>query len=313
MDVKRPLRAVDRIQRRKAPLAVPVAVLRKFGDDNGGGLVGLIAYRTFLSLFPLLLLLTTALGYLLGGDPQLRREAVDSALGRFPAIGEQIRTGSLHGNGVALAIGIAGTLIAGLGVVLATEEALDRVWAVPHRDRAGFLAARLRALALLALLGGLTVASTVVGGLVGGGAIGAAWGLAVSAAINLLVLAAVFRLLSTAPPSLRTLLPGAAVAAIGWTALQLLGGWFVDHEVRNAAPAYGTFAAVIGLLAWIHLGVTLTVLSAELNVVLARRLWPRSLLGVELPEDERVMRAIAKAEARDERQRIHVDFNSKGR
>jgi YihY family inner membrane protein len=300
---------MDRIQQRHAPLAVPAAVFKKFGDDNGGSLVGLIAYRAFLSLFPLLLLLTTVLGYVLAGDPHLRREAVDSALGQFPVIGEQIQTGSLNGNGVALAIGVVGTLLAGLGVVLATEEAMDRIWAVPHRDRAGFVSARLRALALLAALGGLTLASTVVGGLVGGGALGTAWGLVVSVAINLLVFAAVFELLTTAPVSIRALAPGIVVAAAGWTALQLLGGWFVDHELRNAAPAYGTFAVVIGLLAWIHLGAMLTVLSAELNVVRARGLWPRSMLGVELPEDERVMRAIAKTEARDERQRISVDFD----
>jgi YihY family inner membrane protein len=278
MDFKRPLRAADRLQQRHPALAVPAAVVKKFGDDSGGRLAGLIAYRGFLSLFPLLLLLTAVLGYVLAGDPQLRSETVDSALGRFPVIGEQIQTGSLSGSGVALAIGIAGTLIAGLGVVLATEEALNRVWGTPRLDRPGFLAVRLRALALLALLGGLTLASTVLGGLIGGGAFGTAWGLIVSLTANLLVFAAVFRLLTSAPVSLRALLPGTVVAAIGWTALQLVGGWFVEHEIRNAAPTYGTFAVVIGLLAWIQLGATLTVLAAELNVVRARRLWPRSLL-----------------------------------
>jgi uncharacterized BrkB/YihY/UPF0761 family membrane protein len=74
-----------------------------------------------------------------------------------------------------------------------------------------------------------------------------------------------------------------------WSGLQLLGGWFVSHEVRNATPAYGTFALVLGLLVWINLGAALTVLSAELNVVWERRLWPRSLLGAGREEDERVM------------------------
>jgi hypothetical protein len=35
MDLKRPLRAVDCLQQRHAGLAVPVAVARKFGDDQG--------------------------------------------------------------------------------------------------------------------------------------------------------------------------------------------------------------------------------------------------------------------------------------
>jgi uncharacterized BrkB/YihY/UPF0761 family membrane protein len=163
-------------------------------------------------------------------------------------------------------------------VVLATEEALDRIWTVPRRERSGFLASRLRALALLALLGGATLASTVISGLAtGSGELGAVGGVAISAALNLAVFAAVYHLLSALPLPLRASLPGAVLAAAGWTALQLLGGWFLAHQVRGATPVYGTFALVIGLLAWIQLGATLTVAAAELNAVLERRLWPRSL------------------------------------
>ncbi len=42
-----------------------------------------------------------------------------------------MQVSSLEGNGVALAIGIVGSLWAGFGVVLANQQALDRVWAVP--------------------------------------------------------------------------------------------------------------------------------------------------------------------------------------
>jgi membrane protein len=311
MDVRRPLLAFDRFQQRHASLAMPIGVARKFGDDQGGNLAALIAYRAFFSLFPLLLLLTTVLGYVLAGNPELRQEAVDSVLAQFPVIGEQIEVGSLQGNGVALAVGIAGSLWAGFGVVLATERALDRVWAVPHRERSDFLRSRLRALALLSVLGALTIVSTVASGLVGGGAglLGPIGGIAVSIGLNLLVFGALFSLLGSRPASLTVVLPGVVLAAVCWAGLQLVGGYFVSHQIRNATPAYGTFALVLGLLVWVHLGALLTVLSAELNVVRARRLWPRSLLGVARDEDERVMRALAEAEARDEQQRIRVDFD----
>ena len=265
------------MQRRHPAIAVPVASLRKFIDDRGGDLAALIAFRAFFSLFPLLLLFTSVLGYVLAGDPELRREAVDSVLSQFPVIGEQIEVGSLDGNGVALAIGLAGSLWAGFGVVLATEAALDAVWEVPDHERRGFIAARLRALGLLVALGTLTLVSTVASGLVGGGSspLGALGGIAVSLFVNLLVFGAVFTLLGARPASLSTVLPGVVLAAVFWTGLQLIGGLFVSHEVRGATPAYGTFALVLGLLVWINLGAGLTVLSAELNVVLDRRLWPR--------------------------------------
>lgn len=277
----RPMRALDRLQRGHPAIAVPVAAAGKYSEDRGGDLAATIAFRAFFSLFPLLLLFTSVLGYVLAGDPGLRREAVDSVLSQFPVIGEQIEVGSLDGNALALAVGLVGSLWAGFGVVLATEAALDAVWGVGDRDRPGFLASRLRALALLAVLGTLMLVSTIASGLVGGGSglLGPLGGIAVSLAVNLLVFGAVFNLLGPRPGSLRTVLPGVVLAAVCWTVLQLVGGLFVSHEVRGAAPAYGTFALVLGLLVWVNLGAVLTVLSAELNVVLDRGLWPRSLPG----------------------------------
>jgi membrane protein len=280
MDFKAPLRGFDRFQREHRCLAAPIGVFKKFGEDEGGSMVSLIAYRAFFSLFPLLLLLTTILGYVLADDPSLRERAIESTLSQFPVIGTQLKGGGLTGSGVALAVGIVGSLLAGLGVVLETERCFDRVWGVADDDRHGFLGSRLRAIGLLVLLGGLAVISTVVSGLVAGGSdlLGPVWGILIATVLNLLVFGAVFRLLTSSEVDSRALVPGIAIATIGWELLQLLGGWYVSHEVRNATPVYGTFALVIGLLAWIHLGAFFTVLGAEANVVRARRLWPRSLL-----------------------------------
>jgi YihY family inner membrane protein len=283
MDVKAPLHKFDRYQQRHRALAAPFGVLKKFSDDEGGRMVSLIAYRAFFSLFPLLLLMTTVLGYLLADDPSLREKVVESTLSQFPVIGDQLKGGSLTGSGVALAVGIVGSLLAGLGVVLETEQSFDRVWGVPDDEQHGFLGSRLRAIGLLLVLGGLAVASTIVSGLVSGGSdlFGPVWGLLIATALNLVVFAAVFRLLTAAAVESRALVPGIVIATIGWELLQLVGGWYVSHEVRNATPVYGTFALVIGLLAWIHLGAFFTVLGAEANVVRERRLWPRSLLPAE--------------------------------
>jgi YihY family inner membrane protein len=280
MDVRAPLRRFDAIQQRHRFLAAPLGVVKKFGDDEGGSMVSLIAYRAFFSLFPLLLLMTTILGYLLADNPELREEVVDSTLSQFPVIGDQLRGGSLTGNVVALAVGIVGSLLAGLGVVLETEKSFDRVWGVPDDERHGFLGSRLRAVGLLLALGGLAVVSTIVGGLVAGGShlFGPGWGILIATVLNLGVFAAVFRLLTTSQVAFAALVPGVVIATVGWEILQLAGGWYVSHEVRNATPVYGTFALVIGLLAWIHLGAFFTVLGAEANVVRERGLWPRSLL-----------------------------------
>ena len=284
MDAKAPLRRFDSFQQRHPALAAPLGVVKKFGDDEAGSYVSLIAYRAFFSLFPLLLLMTTVLGYVLADDEGLRRQVIDSTLSQFPVIGEQLKGGSLQGNGIALLIGLIGSLVAGLGVVLETERTFDHVWDVPDDDRHGFLGSRLRAIGLLVLLGGMSVASTIVASLVTGGAdlFGPVFGIAVATLLNLVVFGVVFRLLTTSQVATRALLPGVVVATVGWELLQLVGGWYISHQVKNATPVYGTFALVIGLLAWIHIGATFVVLGAETNVVRARCLWPRSLFG----EDE---------------------------
>src|ERR1700742_3979895 len=134
MDVKAPLRRFDAFQQRRPALAFPLGVVKKFGEDEGGSMVSLIAYRAFFSLFPLLLLMTTILGYVLAGNDELREKVVTSTLSQFPVIGNQLRGGSLTGSGLALAVGVVGSLLAGLGVVLETEKTFDRVWDVPDEE-----------------------------------------------------------------------------------------------------------------------------------------------------------------------------------
>lgn len=278
-------RRLDRFQQRHPVVAFPLAVAKRFGEDQGGYLAALVAHYGFFSLFPLLLVFVTVLGLVLAGNPALREAALDTALGRFPVIGDEIRenVGSLRGSALTLAVGVGGALWAGTGVTLALQHALNRIWGVPLERRSGGLGARARGLLLLAVLGALTLASTFLSGVVGSGAAPAfalqAGGLAGSALLNLVLLSLAYRVLTAARLRWGEVLPGAAVAAVGWTALQAAGAFIVARQISAASDVYGTFALVIGLLVWITLGAQLTLYGAEVNVVRARRLWPRPLLS----------------------------------
>ncbi len=311
MDLKRPLRAFDARQQRRTWLAIPFAVLKKFSDDQAGHLAALIAYYAFFSLFPLLLVFVTVLGYVLHGDPSLQQSIRNSVLGQFPVIGSDLGKAQLHGRAVSLVVGVVGSLWAGLGVTQAAQNAFDKVWAVPFKERANFLDKRLRGLTLVVALGLLFVISSVVSGLVIGGLGGIATkigGIALSIALNLAMFAAAFRLLTSAAVPMRCFVSGVVVAAILWEILQLAGGFYVNHVVRHATNTYGLFATVIGLLAWLHLGAQMTLYAAEINVVLARKLWPRSLFSPAIAGDEQTLEAIAKVEERSDSQRIDVRF-----
>jgi YihY family inner membrane protein len=318
MDVLRPVRAFDRVQQQHRGLALPMAVVKKFSDDGAGGLAALIAYYGFFSLFPLLLVLFTVLAYVLHGDPTAQKSIGSSVLSQFPVIGSDIQKNihTLHGHVFALLVGVIGSLLGGLGVTLAAQKAFDRVWAVPFKDRPDFIRSRLRGLALLVVLGLLFIVSTLASGLVTGGLGGPAakaGGIAVSLVANFALFLAAFRLLTSATIGTSCLWVGVCVAAVLWEFLQAVGGYYVGHVLKHSTNTYGLFGLVIALLVWLRLGAQILIYSAEINVVLARKLWPRSLLGPPAaPADEATLTALAKVEERSREEQIEVEFRTDG-
>jgi YihY family inner membrane protein len=313
------LEKVDAYQQRHPWLGFPLAVVKKFGDDEAGKQAALIAYYGFFSLFPLMLVLVTVLGFLVGKNSHLANQVVHSVLARFPIIGDQIRTNihSLRGSGVALAIGIAGSMWGGMGVVQAGQGAMDAVWNVPRKKRPNFLKSRLRALGLLLVLGIGVIASTFLAGLATAGTghslavkVGV---LALSTAVNIGLFLAAFKLLTVAGPTWGQLLPGAIVAAVAWEVLQALGGYYLGHTLKGASQTYGFFGIVIGLLSWIYLQAQVTLFAAEINVVRAYRLWPRSLIADNPTDaDQRVLTGLAKVEERKAEEDVDVNFRRAG-
>lgn len=306
---------LDRFQQRLAPLAVIVAVARKFDQDRVSRLGVQVAYWGFFSLFALLLAFTSILGFVFQGNPSLQHQLVNSTLERMPVIGPEIRgsIGTLTGSGVALAVGIAGALWTGLGVTHALAEALDELWGVPRVRRGGFVRSRLRGLLVLITVGTVNVLATVAVGIVAAGSAGttlaSAAGLAASGAVDLVLFTVSFKLLTSARPTTAQILPGAALAAALWLGLQALGGVYVTEVLSGSSQVYGTFAAVVGLLTWLLLASQMVLVAAELNAVLAHRLWPRSLTGPLLEGDRRALVEAAQVAQLHERERIAVSFD----
>jgi membrane protein len=314
VDLLRPVRAFDAVQQRHRWLAVPMAVVKKFGDDQGGNLAALVAYFAFFSLFPLLLVLVTILGYVLQGDTATQNSIRDSVLAQFPIIGSDISRNihQLHGHVFALVAGVVTSLLAGLGVTGAAQNAFDRIWAVPFKDRRDFLRTRLRGLLLLVALGVLFLVATLASGLVTGGLGGPlakVGGIVLSLLLNLGLFLAAFRLMTSRAVATRCLWVGVILAGVAWTGLQVLGGIYIGHVFKHSTSTYGFFGIVIALLVWLHLGAQITLYAAEVNVVVTRRLWPRSLLGPPSSHaDERALTALAKVEERHDNETVDVEF-----
>ena len=316
--VERRIRRLDAFQQGWPPLAFLVAVVKKFGDDSAGSLAALIAYFGFLSLFPLLLVLITVLGLVFANDPDFQQRVVSSTLSQFPIVGNQLagphgvhslRAGSVAGLVVGLLVLIWGSL----GVTQAAQKAMAEVWNVRQVDRPGFVPRTLRSLLFVGVLALDAVVITVVAGFAsfGGHSLGlrvAAVIVALTADVALYIVA--FRVLT--PPSIdrRSLVPGAVMAGVAWATLQYVGSYLVGHQLRHSSQVYGYFASILGLIGFLYLASQITLFAAELNVVLARRLYPRSIVQPPLtPADERVLADIAKVGERRPEQRIAVEFD----
>jgi membrane protein len=264
----------DRYQQRHAWLGFLIAVQRKYADDNAGYLAAIVTYYAFFSLFPLLLVAATVLGFVLHGHARLQHEIGDSVLAQLPIVGHDLRVHALTGSGVALAVGITTSLWAGTSVFVAASDVAADLWGVPRVRRPGFLRTRARALLLLLVLGGGAVVATALSALDDPRSIG----------ISLVCDFALFwvgsRLLTAGDIAWRKLAAAAAAASIAWELLQSGGVIYVRYVLTMASNTYGTFAVVIGLLSFIYLSVSVAVVLTEVNVVASQHLWPRSLRDV---------------------------------
>jgi membrane protein len=276
---------VDRFQQRWRFIAFPVAVWKKFNDDRAGNLAALIAYYGFIATFPLLLIFVTVLDIVLRNDPQLRATLIDSALAHYPVVGDQItrQLGSVSDTGLPLAVGIVVLLLGARGVAGAMSNALYEIWGIPRDQRPDFPLSWLFELTLVLTVGIGFVVTTTLSGVAAGaghlltGAGGQVAAVAVSLVLNVGAFWLAFRIASAFKVPWHDLRHGAAIAAIVWQVLQVVGGYVISHQLQRASSLYGTFGVVLGLLAWLYLQAMVTLYAAEVDVVLVRRLWPRTL------------------------------------
>jgi YihY family inner membrane protein len=312
---------LDGLQRRHPVAGFPIAVIYKYVDDSGPYLAALITYYAFVSLFPLLLLLSTVLGHVLAGDPQLQQRLIHSVVSQFPVVGQQLaRPQELSGGTTGVVVGVLGSLYGALGVAQALQYAMNSAWSVPRNSRPNPFVARGRSLLLLGTAGVAVIGTTALSALgtadVGSfGALVRILVLGASIVVNGVVFIAAFRLATPRRLSIRQVAPGALGAAVIWQLLQTFGVTYVRHVVRSASAINGVFALVLGLLAFLYLTAVAVVLCVEVNVVRVDRLYPRALLtpftdDVELtPGDRRSYTDLAKAQRNKGFQTVDVTFD----
>jgi YihY family inner membrane protein len=315
--IEKAIRTLDAGQRRFTPTAFVFGVVKKYGDDNGGVLASNLAYSAFVSIFPLLLILTTILGLVASVNQSVRDQVLHAVAGQVPAIGDTLTknvTALKRSSIIGLIIGFIGLVWGAAGLAQAGLFTMEQVWNLPGPARPGFVQRLGRSMLFIALLGGGVVVTTVLASL-NTYLLKGFWAVVLAellaAAFNTGMYIGAFRALTPKGVPTRRLLPGAIVGGICWTVLQVLGTWLVHHFLHTDS-VYGVFGIVLGLLAWIYLAVQVTVYAAEINVVLARRLWPRSIVQPPLTEADRASMALqALQNQRRPEQQVEVTFDDR--
>jgi len=300
---RRFLAGLDRWQRHARVVGPAFAVQKKFNDDQLGQYVVALGWYGFVSVYPLLLVVTTIFGFI--GVASLGRTIV-STLHEFPVVGSNFNpahaSSSLHGSVIGLVVGLLGLIYGAQGVMQSAQHAMAQAWNVPRSDRPGFVPRLGRSLLGICIIGGTFVVNAAVAAIATAHA--EPWSLRILVIAGLLVantalFFASFRTLTPRSVATRALWPGAVVGSFGFTFLITVGSGLIEHQVRNSSATYGQFGIVIGLVGFLFLLAKISLYGAELNPVLARRLWPRSLVSDNpTSADDRVLQYLSEATQR---------------
>jgi membrane protein len=310
------LARVDRAQQSHEKVAVAAATIKKYGEDQSSSLASVIAFWAFFSIFPLFLVLVTILGYVLPSDR--RSDVLERVAAFFPLL-DPGSVGSLSGSWWAILVGGITALWAGSGVMRMAQQAFDEVWEIPRKYRPGLVEQVRRSLFALATIGAGLVIATMMSGYVTGrdtgidlGWYGRLSGYLIALALDIGLFVIAFRMLTKRDVTFRDVLPGAVLAGVVFFVLQLISSLIISRYLSSAQSTYGAFATVITILWWFYLQAQITLLGAQLNVVLTERLYPRSLVGApETEADHRALQQYADKAAYYEEQEIAMRLGRK--
>lgn len=304
----------DRWQQQHRWLALPMAVFKKFSEDQSTNLASMVAFWAFFSIFPLLLAFVTVLAYVLP-DASTKASVLKHVASFFPLL-HPSAVKTLSGSWWTLVVGLVTALWSGLGVVKTLQTAFNTVWEVPRGERPKFLEKTERALLVLVTIGLGLVISTIISGFVTGTATGLhlGWfgrlaGYVIAILLDVGLFVAAFRMLTDRDISTRDVLPGALLAGGVFWLLQQLSSFIISRHLQSAQSTYGSFATVITMLWWFYLQGQITMLGAQLNVVLKKRLWPRSMIGgPDTDADHRAYQHYAEERKYHEDEQVDTSF-----
>jgi membrane protein len=310
------LERADSLQQRHAFVGFPVAVVKKYTQDQGSRLAAMLTYYGFLGLFPLLLLAVWVISEALASDPGLRDSVVEEIAAPGSTLGVSLENAldSLSTSGLALVVAVLGLVLSATGAVLSLSVALNQVWAVPFRSRFGLVSRYVRVLSFVVLFVLGVVAVAVLGALAGTvfsvDAVVKVSSASGAFVVSFALILVSSRWLTARPPAWTDLWLGAVLGAAVIAVVLAVGSSVLVHLVARSSPVYGALAAVLGVFTLLFLTAQAYVFSLEVSTVRAWSLWPRSLdKGRTTEADRRALQILGHLDERIPTQSVSVTFD----
>ncbi len=268
----------------------------EFQKDEAEQRGAALAYYSMFSIFPLLILMLAAFGFVLryrAWAIDAQEEILQAAARTFsPQFSEMLRQALKviqKGAPTATGAGLIALLIGASSVFHQLDTSFKKIWRVPEKQRPslllsyalGYLRGRLLAFVMMAGLGLLLIVSLamtvltqpLLGALahlplVGGGA-GYLTGLALVLVLNMMIFALLFKYLPGTKVQWRDVMPGAILTALLWEVTKRLLTFYIARS--SYVSAYGIVGTMLVLMIWIYFSSQVLFLGAEFTEVYSRR------------------------------------------
>ena len=271
----------------------------RFSENDGFRLSASFSYYATFSIFPLLLLAITVVGFIVGDSDVTRNELLDAIAPPGNPVRDVVAKtltamqASGNARGLSAVIGVITLFFGASGAFTEVDAALNRIWGVPKLESKGikgfivvFLRERLASFAIVAGLA-LTVLVSLVASSVlsfitertthiigGGGPLWPAMMKTAEAATSILLLSFVFTLafhfIPRSRPKMRWVFPGAVLTTVCLSALKEVFATYLAHLADYSA--YGYAGGVLGLVTWIYLTTTIIFMGAQMTRIYAEKI-----------------------------------------
>lgn len=274
---------------------------REFQQDEAGQRGAALAYYAMFSIFPLLMLLLAAFGFVLryrhsalDAQQQLLQAAARTFSPQFSATLREVLALIQDKAHTATGAGLLTLFVGASGVFRQLDRSFNRIWQVPEpppnsgwwSQLLRYVRERLVSFLMVLMVGLLMVFSFVLTAItqvllgtleslpVIGGLSGYLLGLAVTFALNTLSFALLFKYLPNTEILWRDVIAGAVVTALLWELAQRLLTIYVAHS--SYVSAYGLVGTMLVLMVWIYFSSQVLFLGAEFTEVWSRHYGSRA-------------------------------------